>query len=82
MNINKIFHRTPPKPKKVTAMLVARFIAVGNCVQRQLTTGIELIANEDTGINKTNITKVRIVNLICMTKGEIKNTTAQIRITF
>jgi ABC-type polysaccharide transport system permease subunit len=64
MNINKIFHITAPKLKQVTAILVARFIAFGNCVQRQFTTGIELIANADTGMNKTNITSVRILNRI------------------
>jgi hypothetical protein len=62
MYINKIFHMTEPKLKQVTAILVARFIDFGNCVQRQFTTGIELMAKADTGMNKTNITKVRILN--------------------
>jgi len=30
MNINIIFHNTPPRPKQMTAMLVERFIAFGN----------------------------------------------------
>lgn len=46
-----------PIPKQITAIEVALFFDLGNCVHRQLITAMELIENAETGKNTQKVVK-------------------------
>ncbi len=75
------FQITPPNAKKRTANPVALFLSRGNWVHKLFIIGIELIANEEEGINKQQNVRVNKFNFIFIRIGDMKKQIEHILIT-